>query len=344
MGSTWGNILKISLFGESHGDAVGVVIDGFPHGFKVDRKRLEKEMSKRSPGGYLVSKRVEKDEVNIISGMLEGYTTGMPICLLIRNMDIKSGDYRKNRIIPRPATSDITAIQKYEGFNDLRGSGHFSGRLTAPLVAAGTLAGQYLEEKFKVKIESSLDLEELLKEEHLNDKDNGNINKIFEEYIEETARNKDSVGIGIKIKARGVRAGLGAPIFENAESRIASIFFAVPGVKSVSFGLGHKFAGAYGSEVNDAPVIKGNEIKRKTNNAGGIEGGITNGMDIVAEVVFKPTPSIGKIQDTVNLEEMTETKIAIEGRHDPCIGIRGRFVLEACMALVLLDMHLESSN
>lgn len=354
MGSTWGNNLKLSLWGESHGKAVGIVADGFPHGFKIDFSRLESDMRKRRPGVNhvdvichsdpekienkginAISTRKETDEVEIISGILDGYTTGMPISLIIKNTDVNSSDYESMKDIIRPSTSDLTAELKYEGFADKRGSGHFSGRLTAPLVAVGSLARQYIEEKFGVYIRSEINFSKIIEKE-------GNEKDIFYRELKRAAKDKDSLGVKVRVVASGVKAGIGSPIFDNVESRLAQMFFSVPGVKAVSFGLGEDFNGARGSDVNDIPVICGNsEIGRKTNNCGGVEGGITTGTDIVCDVVFKPTPSIGIPQDTVNIEKMKEEKITISGRHDVCIGIRGRFVLEASMALVLMDMLME---
>lgn len=354
MGSTWGNNLKLSLWGESHGKAVGIVADGFPHGFKIDFSRLESDMRKRRPGVNhvdvichsdpekienkginAISTRKETDEVEIISGILDGYTTGMPICIVIENTDVRSSDYENTCNVIRPSTSDLTAEIKYEGFADMRGSGHFSGRLTAPLVAVGSLARQYIEEKFGVHIRSEINFSKIAEKE-------GNEKDIFYRELERAAKDKDSLGVKVRVVASGVKAGIGSPIFDNVESRLAQMFFSVPGVKAVSFGLGEDFNGARGSDVNDIPVICGNsEIGRKTNNCGGVEGGITTGTDIVCDVVFKPTPSIGIPQDTVNIEKMKEEKITISGRHDVCIGIRGRFVLEASMALVLMDMLME---
>lgn len=354
MGSTWGNNLKLSLWGESHGKAVGIVADGFPHGFKIDFSRLESDMRKRRPGVNhvdvichsdpekienkginAISTRKETDEVEIISGILDGYTTGMPISLIIKNTDVNSSDYESMKDIIRPSTSDLTAELKYEGFADMRGSGHFSGRLTAPLAAVGSLARQYIEEKFGVYIRSEINFSKITEKE-------GNEKDIFYRELERAAKDKDSLGVKVRVVASGVKAGIGSPIFDNVESRLAQMFFSIPGVKSVSFGLGEEFNGARGSDVNDIPIICENgEIGRKTNNCGGIEGGITTGADIVSEVVFKPTPSIGILQDTIDIKNMKKAKISTAGRHDVCIGIRGRFVLEASMALVLMDMFLE---
>lgn len=357
MGSTWGNNLKLSLWGESHGKAVGIVADGFPHGFKIDFSRLESDMRKRRPGVNhvdvichsdpekienkginAISTRKETDEVEIISGILDGYTTGMPISLIIKNTDVNSSDYESMKNIIRPSTSDLTAELKYEGFADMRGSGHFSGRLTAPLVAAGSLASQYIEEKFGVIISSEIRFSTAKNEKENNEKGE----EFFYQELKKASKDNDSLGVKVRVIASGVKAGIGSPVFNNVESRIAQMFFSIPGVKSVSFGLGEEFNGARGSDVNDIPIICENgEIGRKTNNCGGIEGGITTGADIVSEVVFKPTPSIGILQDTIDIKNMRKAKISTAGRHDVCIGIRGRFVLEASMALVLMDMFLE---
>ncbi len=372
MGSTWGKKLNISIFGESHGEAVGAVIDGFPHGFVIDFDNIKKAMNQRKPGMHSIksSSREEDDIVNIISGTKDGVTTGAPICIVIKNTDYNSKDYESILNTPRPSTADLTAGIRFESFNDINGAGHLSGRLTAPLVAAGAICRQFLDEKYNVKIYSEieeigdLNLRNLCDSAGLNGQLTDNdIEEIIKEKIDEVHDDGDSVGGKIMLVAENVRAGLGNPIFGNVESELASVLFAVPAVKSVSFGLGEEFSKRRGSEVNDVPIfsetdgknmcdgsrcgeetIDMSRILRKTNNCGGIEGGITTGMDIVAHVVFKPTPSIRKTQQTINIKTGETTEITIKGRHDPCIAIRGRYALEAGMAIAIADMYLQDDR
>ena len=359
MGSVFGKNIKLSLFGESHGEAIGCVIDGFPHGIKIDNDFIESEMERRRAKNPSVSTtRNEKDKVEILSGLLENKTTGMPIAAIIRNENKRSGDYSNLKIMPRPSHSDFTAMVRYQNYNDIRGGGHFSGRLTAPLVFAGALCKSALKEKFNINIASHIKQIYNIKDKYPNGKlpsykefinnykkelsvfDNNAMNEMIK-MIKEAKMNMDSLGGIITVVAFNVPAGFGEPFYSSIESRIAESMFGVPAVKGVEFGLGFDFVHYKGSECNDAYTIKNNKIKTKTNNNGGILGGISNGMPIVVNVAIKPTPSIAKEQLTLNIKTKKEDKLIIKGRHDPCIAVRAVPVLEAALSIALLDLCIE---
>ena len=359
MGSVFGKNIKLSLFGESHGEAIGCVIDGFPHGIKIDNDFIESEMERRRAKNPSVSTtRNEKDKVEILSGLLENKTTGMPIAAIIRNENKRSGDYSNLKIMPRPSHSDFTAMVRYQNYNDIRGGGHFSGRLTAPLVFAGALCKSALKEKFNINIASHIKQIYNIKDKYPNGKlpsykefinnykkelsvfDNNAMNEMIK-MIKEAKMNMDSLGGIITVVAFNVPAGFGEPFYSSIESRIAESMFGVPAVKGVEFGLGFDFVRYKGSECNDAYTIKNNKIKTKTNNNGGILGGISNGMPIVVNVAIKPTPSIAKEQLTLNIKTKKEDKLIIKGRHDPCIAVRAVPVLEAALSIALLDLCVE---
>ena len=359
MGSVFGKNIKLSLFGESHGEAIGCVIDGFPHGIKIDNDFIESEMERRRAKNPSISTtRNEKDKVEILSGLLENKTTGMPIAAIIRNENKRSGDYSNLKIMPRPSHSDFTAMVRYQNYNDIRGGGHFSGRLTAPLVFAGALCKSALKEKFNINIASHIKQIYNIKDKYPNGKlpsykefinnykkelsvfDNNAMNEMIK-MIKEAKMNMDSLGGIITVVAFNVPAGFGEPFYSSIESRIAESMFGVPAVKGVEFGLGFDFVRYKGSECNDAYTIKNNKIKTKTNNNGGILGGISNGMPIVVNVAIKPTPSIAKEQLTLNIKTKKEDKLIIKGRHDPCIAVRAVPVLEAALSIALLDLCIE---
>ena len=359
MGSVFGKNIKLSLFGESHGEAIGCVIDGFPHGIKIDNDFIESEMERRRAKNPSVSTaRNEKDKVEILSGLLENKTTGMPIAAIIRNENKRSGDYSNLKIMPRPSHSDFTAMIRYQNYNDIRGGGHFSGRLTAPLVFAGALCKLALKEKFGINIAAHIKQIYNIKDKYPNGKlpsykefinnykkelsvfDNNAMNEMIK-MIKEAKMNMDSLGGIITVVAFNVPAGFGEPFYSSIESRIAESMFGVPAVKGVEFGLGFDFVHYRGSECNDAYTIKNNKIKTKTNNNGGILGGISNGMPIVVNVAIKPTPSIAKEQLTLNIKTKKEDKLIIKGRHDPCIVVRAVPVLEAALSIALLDLCIE---
>jgi len=318
MSSTWGNNIKISIFGESHGEAIGVVIDGLPSGEEVNFDEIMIQMQRRTPGGDFVSKRCENDIPEMLSGIFNNKTTGTPLCAIINNKDAKSADY--NQFLPRPGHADYTGHVRYKGFNDFRGGGHFSGRLTCPLVFAGAICRQILKKR-NIEIIADIIDKDKLQARIVNAKSNG-----------------DSVGGIIECTIIGVPAGVGNPIFDNIESKISSMVFGIPGVKGIEFGSGFASAEMIGSEHNDEFIIEDGIIKTKTNNHGGILGGISSGMPIIFRTAFKPTSSIEKCQKTVNLKDNTEQEISTKGRHDPCIAIRAVPVVEAATAIAILDL------
>ncbi len=351
--NVWGRNIKISIFGESHGAAIGITVDGIRPGMKVDTDFIAREMRRRAPGRNRFStKRSEADEVEILSGVFDGYTSGTPICGIIRNGDTRSADYEKD--LMRPGHADYTAYVKYGEHRDFRGGGHFSGRITAPLVFAGALAKQQLAERGitvgshikrigGVCEKSFLDLDlskELivgLSEKEFPVTDDAAGERMMAE-IDAAAKNGDSVGGIIECVVLGTEAGYGNPFFESAESVISSLMFSVPAVKGIEFGRGFELSEMRGSEANDAFFADGDRISTKTNSNGGINGGITNGMPIIFSAAIKPTPSISKEQDTVDISKGENAKIAIKGRHDPCIVQRAAVVAEACAALAVLEL------
>lgn len=323
-------MIRYTIFGESHGPAIGVVITGLPCGLDLDMDAISVEMARRAPGQDNTSTpRKEKDAVEILSGVFEGKTTGTPLCGVIYNTDTRSKDYSKLKELPRPSHADYTASVRYGGYSDYRGGGHFSGRLTAPLVFAGALAKQLLTQR-GIVIESKIDL--------LGGVKNPTAEQIKEIILAAKAE-EDSVGGAIQCTVSGVPAGFGAPdLGENAEGIFAKHLFAVPGVKGIEFGAGFDFASMRGSEANDPFYMDGDAVKTRTNHAGGINGGITNGMPLTFRVAMRPTPSIGKLQQTVSLSAKTNEELAIEGRHDPCIVKRALPVIEAAAALATCEL------
>ena len=329
MGSTWGNRIKISLFGESHGPAIGVVLDGLPAGYAIDLSSIQKEMARRAAvGKILTTSRKEPDQVEILSGVYEGKITGTPLMGLIHNTNVRSQDYEKFKNIPRPGHGDLGNYFRYHGFADPRGGGHGSGRLTAPLVLAGAVCKQILTQKYP----------DIIFESDLIQIGNETDPEKFSEIIEKVRDDGDSVGGLIRGRILNLPPGLGDPIFENVESLLASLLFAIPGVKGVSFGDGFEMAMAKGSEMNDPIFCDDAGISTLTNHNGGINGGITNGMPVVFTVAFKPTPSIAKTQQTIDLETKESVELNIIGRHDPCIALRACPIVEACGAIAILEL------
>lgn len=354
MSSRFGERITVSLFGQSHGPAVGVTVEGLPAGFPVDMEQLDRFMARRRPGGPLATGRREADEPEFISGLTEGKTCGAPLTALIRNRDARSGDYAAFADLPRPSHADYTACVKYGGAADMRGGGHFSARLTAPLCVAGGIALQMLaargitvgahlaavagvaddpfdpvevdEETLKTVAEKPLPV--------LND----GAGERMKAAIAAAAAEGDSVGGLVECAALGLPAGLGDPIFDGAENRLAAVLFGIPAVKGVEFGAGFAAAALRGSEHNDPFTVKDGQIRTLTNHAGGILGGITTGMPLILRAAFKPTPSIARPQRTVRLSTGQEDTLVITGRHDPCVALRAVPVVEAATALVLLDM------
>ncbi|MBQ7741090.1 MAG: chorismate synthase [Eubacterium sp.] len=355
MSSVIGERLKVSVFGESHGRAIGCVIDGLESGIKLDMDAIRLDMARRAPGkDKTATPRLEKDDFIILSGVLDGVTTGAPLAMIIENKNVKSGDYDNMLKVPRPSHSDYPAYVKYGGHNDISGGGHFSGRLTAPIVFAGALAKQALKEKgiaVGAHIKSigsvsdeSFELNGITEREliSLSSKSFSLIDEKKEEEmraeIERYRKEQNSIGGIIECAAVGVPAGVGGNMFDTVEGTLSKILFGIPAVKGVEFGLGFDFAKANAAEVNDEYEINDGEIALKSNNNGGVLGGITTGAPIVLRVAIKPTPSISREQSSVNLETMQNEKLVISGRHDPCIVPRAVSVIEAAVAIGLLDL------
>ena len=350
MKNTFGSSVTITIFGESHGAEIGAVLDGLAPGIKIDTAYIDKELEFRRPYGRISTQRREKDNYRIVSGIFEGYTTGTPIAIIIPNENTRSKDYKAISDIPRPSHADFAAEQKYHGFQDYRGGGHFSGRITAALVAAGAIVKSALQNKgifvgthiaslhgiCDKKLET-IDEAKALSEKLFPTLSEDSEKKMKAE-ITRAAEMGDSVGGILETAIYGVPSGVGEPFFDSMESVLSHILFSVPAVKGVEFGEGFGFADLYGSEANDPFIIENGEVKTKTNRSGGINGGITNGMPITFRCAVKPTSSIYKQQDSVSLSRMEETKLSIEGRHDPAIIHRVRAVVDAAAALAIADM------
>lgn len=358
MRNTFGTALSITLFGESHGEMIGVVLDGLPAGFPIDISRIQADLDKRKPKGKTGTARHEADDVHFVSGYFEGRTTGTPLTILIANTNTRSQDYAqlKNRL--RPGHADWTAWQKYDGFQDYRGGGHFSGRLTAPIVAAGSIAMQILE-SFGIYTGSHiLQLHDVFDTPFASDPDTlkeqiVQVNSAYmavldeqaacsmQQTIEAAALDKDSVGGILEGAITGLPAGIGEPFFDSVESVLSHLFFAIPGCKGVSFGEGFGFADLFGSQANDPLCMNDGQIVTSSNHNGGINGGITNGMPVTFRVVMKPTASIFKPQLSVDWEKKEDVQLTIKGRHDPAIIHRARIVLNSMAALGILDLWIQ---
>lgn len=355
MSFNFGKKINISIFGQSHGEAVGIVIDGIKQGFQIDMEAVNEELKRRIPGkNEFSTTRKEDDKPEILSGIFNGFTTGTPIAIIIRNTDTVSKDYYKTKDLIRPSHADYSAYVKYNGFNDYRGGGHFSGRLTAPLVFAGAICKQILEKegiiiashikqigKIKDDYFNPLDVDdEILKDlkNHTLPLLNKDIKEDMEKEILLHKNDNDSIGGIVEVYVKGLKAGIGEPYFDSIESTISRLAFSVPSVKGIEFGLGFDFANIKGSLANDEFYIQNGQVKTYTNNNGGINGGISNGMPIIYRAVIKPTPSIKKIQRSVNIKTLQNENIEIQGRHDPSIVTRALVVLENVTAIALLDL------
>ena len=325
--NSWGNIFRVSIWGESHGAQVGVSIDGVPAGIPLSEEDFLADLQRRKAGGAGTTPRIESDMPHIVSGLFEGHTTGSPLTIVFLNENTRSGDYKNLVAHPRPSHADLVAQQKWNGMNDPRGGGHFSGRITLGLVAAGVVAKRILGQE----VSFSTDITEIGGER---DKSK------FEAIIEQARMAQDSVGGIVECRVQGVGAGLGEPFFDSAESLIAHLLFSVPAVKGVEFGAGFEAARMRGSEHND-PIID-SEGHTATNNAGGIVGGITNGNEIVVRAAVKPTASISRPQPTFNFENGQVEELIIKGRHDVCITLRAAVVVEAAIAIALADLKLRA--
>ena len=358
MNGTWGSSLGLTIYGESHGSGLGVVINNLSPGIPLDLDKIRYEMNRRRPGtSKMATPRQEADAFEILSGYFDDHTTGAPLAILIRNTNQRSKDYSKVKSVLRPGHADWTAYHKYEGFHDYRGGGHFSGRLTAGIVFAGAVAQQILERE-NIKVGALVKsvggicsdvpkLDEIMngditqwKSEKLPVYNPVQKEKMVE-AIEEARLEHDSVGGRIYAFATNVPSGLGQPFFHSMESRIAHIMFSVPAVKGVEFGTGFSLSDMRGAEANDEIYIRNDAIQSRSNHNGGILGGITNGMPVEVTLAIKPTPSIGKVQTTVNIETGKATELSVEGRHDPCIIPRAVPVIESVLAIALLDAMMD---
>lgn len=355
MKNTFGNSVAVTLFGESHGEMIGCVIDGLSPGVSVSEDAIRTALARRRPAGLSSTSRVEPDDFRIVSGVYRGKTTGTPITILIPNTQNHSSDYENAPRLARPGHADYTAHVKYHGFEDFRGGGHFSGRLTAALVAAGAIAVEALRTKGVAvathisSIAGIADAPFSAEEKELKSQIAALSSPSFPvldlqkgEKMQEAilaARNEgDSVGGTLETVVVGMPAGVGEPFFDSVESRLSHMLFSVPAVKGVEFGDGFALASRRGSEANDAMRLDGDRVVTLTNHAGGIYGGITNGAPLLFRIAVKPTPSIFKEQPTVSLTENKEETLALKGRHDPCIVHRAAPVVDAVTALVLCDM------
>lgn len=357
MASTWGNHIKLSIFGESHGPAIGAVLDGLPAGEAIDLEEVLLQMKRRAPGQDRSSTpRKEGDVPRILSGMLEGHTTGAPLAAIIENTNTRSGDYANLLAKPRPGHADFTGNVRYHGANDPRGGGHFSGRLTAPLVFAGAVCRQILARRgivigshaYAIAGVADVPLDPVtVSKEQLCDLSKRSFPVIdpkaedkMRVEIEKARLSCDSVGGIVECAAVGLPAGIGSPMFDGVENRLASILFGIPAVRGVEFGAGFAAAALRGSEHNDAFVREQGQVRTVTNRHGGVLGGITSGMPLLFRVAFKPTPSISKEQATVDLQnpEVPQVPLTVVGRHDPCIVPRALPVVEAAAAVALLDL------
>lgn len=361
MSSVWANNLKISIFGESHGPYIGAVLDNLPAGEKIDIEEINFQMQKRAPGkNSFSSKRLEPDCPEIVSGIFNGCTTGAPICAIIKNQNANSSDYEKFRSIPRPGTADYTAFKKYNSYNDFRGGGHLSGRLTAPLVFCGSVCQQILKRRGIIVAAHIFSVgnvfdnpfshnisEDVLKNLHNQTEIpvlNPNAKDKIKSEIDFYKNKGDTIGGTIECAICGIEAGIGDPIFCGVENVISSLIFAIPAVKGIEFGSGFKVSSKRGSENNDQFIVKDGQIQTETNNHGGILGGISSGMPIIFRVAIKPTPSHAFEQSSVDLNEETTAKIKITGRHDPCIVPRAVPAVEAVASIAILDLLLGSKK
>lgn len=348
--------MRYSIFGESHGPAIGVVLEQVPPGLVLDREAISKEMARRAPGkSPLSTARKEADVPEILSGVFDGKTTGTPLCAIIHNSDHHSKDYAKTRFLARPSHGDYTGFVRYQGCNDYRGGGHFSGRLTAPLVFAGAVAKQLLAQRGitvgahisqigTVKDKSFADTQltptlfQTLSEKAFPTVDD-QAGSAMQAEILQAREELDSIGGAIQCAVLGLPVGVGSPDLGcNVEGVLAQHLFAVPAVKGISFGAGFAFASMRGSAANDPFYMDGGQVKTRTNHSGGVNGGISNGMPVLFQVAIRPTPSIGQEQNTINFSTMEDAKLTIQGRHDPCIVHRAVPVIEAAAALAICEL------
>ena len=321
--NTYGTLFRVSIYGESHGHAIGVILDGVPAGIKLDLNQINEELNRRRPGGIGTTPRVEQDEFKILSGYFNEYTTGSPLHIMIENKNTQSKDYDHLKKHPRPGHADFVADVTYKGFQDYRGGGHFSGRLTAALVIAGAIAKQIIPFEISSKIIQLGDETDPSK---------------FDEKIKQIQEEKDSLGGIIEVKATHMIIGLGDPFFQKLDAEIAKVMFSIPAVKGVEIGDGFHGVHLKGSAFNDAIIDASG--KTLTNHSGGVSGGISNGNDLIIKVMMKPASSIGKPQKTFDFEEHNIKELEVKGRHDSVIIKRAGVVLESALAICLLDSYL----
>lgn len=350
MSSSYGENIRLTIFGQSHSPAIGVTIEGIPAGESIDRESLQQFLNRRAPGQNAWSTaRKEADAPEFVSGLRGSTTCGTPLTALIRNTDTRSKDYSLLRHVPRPGHADYTAHVKFGGNQDYAGGGHFSGRMTAPLCIAGGICLQLLEREGITLISRIAQIGPIPDAGELtastaekgfpvvDDRQGEEMRRV----IAEAKAEGDSVGGVVECAVLGVPAGLGDPMFDGMENRIARIVFGIPAVKGLEFGAGFSLAALRGSESNDAFCLRGDRIETVTNRCGGILGGITDGMPVQFRVAFKPTPSISREQRSVDLDTMTERPLVVEGRHDPCIVPRAVPVVEAAAAIAVYDALLQ---
>ncbi|MFQ6076027.1 MAG: chorismate synthase [Candidatus Bathyarchaeia archaeon] len=345
-----GRLFRVTTFGESHGRCVGVVVDGCPAGLSIKEEIIQRELDRRRPGQSVVTtSRAERDRVGVLSGVFRGFTTGTPICMLVWNKSVDSSEYKKRRFTPRPGHADYTAFVKYGGFNDYRGGGRFSGRITASYVMAGAVAKRLLEELNIEILAHTIEIGGVRagkkSPDEIRTNREGNLVRCADpeaagrmvEAIKEAKAEGDSLGGIVECIALNVPAGLGEPVFDTLEGDLSKALFSIPAVKGVEFGAGFSSARLRGSQSNDPFILREGKVVTETNRSGGILGGISNGMPIVCRVAVKPTSSIEKPQRTVNLTTMTNTTLEVRGRHDPCIVPRVVPVVESVVAIVMAD-------
>lgn len=360
MSSIYNGNLRVSIFGQSHSGGIGCVIDGLPAGEEIDLNALEHFLARRAPGkNNWSTPRKETDAPEFLSGLVDGHSCGAPLCALIRNTNTRSQDYAELRDVPRPGHADFTANIRYGGFQDVAGGGHFSGRLTAPLCIAGGICKQILEKQGIVigaHLKSIGSAEDLAYDPvHVSAQDlfcaaqkdfpvlSDTAGEAMQAQIQAAKQDGDSIGGVIECCAVGLPAGLGDPMFDGMENRISRLVFAIPAVKGVEFGAGFEVARMRGSVNNDAYYMDGNRVQTRTNHAGGILGGITSGMPLIFRAAVKPTPSIAQTQQSVSLSRGEDAPLAVHGRHDPCIAPRAVPVMEAALAIAIMDALLEKN-
>ena len=350
MVNSFGKLFQVTVFGESHGCCIGVVVDGCPAGYEVDIRQIQSEIERRRPGqSRVTTSRNEPDKVEVLSGLLNGRATGAPVCMIIRNTDSDSSRYEDLRWTPRPGHADYTAEVRYGGYQDYRGGGMFSGRITAALVMAGALAKQILStvgiEVFSYTSQIGGVIAKDVSYDEVREQVDSNIVRcpdkksaeLMVQAIDDARSEGDSVGGKVTCIALNVPSGVGEPLFDTLEGDLSKALFSVPAVKAVEFGIGTLYASMRGSESNDPFVIEAGRVVTESNNCGGVLGGVSNGMPITLKATFKPTPSISKPQRTVNISSMSDTVIRVGGRHDPCIVPRAVPVVENVVSIVLLD-------